>query len=145
TDSMMVLSVNQTTYDAYMVSLPRVLYVQHTCSSYLNTSAGRLNETYVCGYMDGGEKTELGAKALMKTAGEITGLNIQYYVHANWTAFEKAINAVGGVDVKIESDDTPGIYDACTCLRYANGEVAHMDCKTALAFASARGSADTCP
>lgn len=141
TDSIMVLSVNQTTYDAYTISLPRDLYVEHTCTSLMNTSAGRLNETYICGYSDAGNNMDAGAKALMKTAGKITGLDIQYFVHANWTAFEKGINAVGGVDVTIESDDPRGVYDVATGINYKNGQTVHMNGKTALAFARARGSA----
>ena len=66
------------------------------------------------------------------------GLDIQYYIHADWTALVQAIDAVGGVDVTIESDDPRGIYDSSTGIKYANGEVAHLDGEKALALARAR-------
>lgn len=139
TDSVMVLSVNQDAHDAYAISLPRDLYVKHDCSGALGTSAGRLNETYYCTYTRTGSQEE-GAKALMQTVGEITGLDIQYYAHANWSALKDGVNAVGGVDVKIESDDPRGIYDVATGVKYKNGEIAHMDGDAALAFSRARAS-----
>ncbi|MDO4271466.1 MAG: LCP family protein [Candidatus Saccharibacteria bacterium] len=136
TDSIMVVSVDQDNNNAYMMSLPRDLYVKHTCPV-LGTTAGKLNETFYCGYATNKDE-KAGAEALMKQAGEILGLDIQYYVHADWTALVQAVNAVGGVDITIESDDPRGIYDSSTNLRYANGEVAHLDGEKALALARAR-------
>jgi len=59
-------------------------------------------------------------------------------MHAGWTALVQSVNAVGGVDVKIESTDRRGIYDSGTKLRFANGEIAHLDGEKALALARAR-------
>ncbi len=140
TDSIMVLSINQDTHDAYTISLPRDLYVQHNCSNSLGTTSGKLNETYYCAYHDSNEDGKAGALALAKTAGEITGLNVQYYVHADWTALRKGVDAVGGVDVKIESSDPRGIYDVATGINYRNGQVVHLNGERALAFARARNS-----
>jgi LCP family protein required for cell wall assembly len=143
TDSIMVLSVNQTTKDAYMVSLPRDLRVG-TC-----TSTGKLNETYWCSSQDDPNKEKDGAEALKAAASEILGLDIQYWVHVNWEVLRKSVDAVGGVDVTIESSDPRGIYDpnfdwACqyTChyVDYKNGEVAHLDGEHALALARARNA-----
>ena len=74
----------------------------------------------------------------MAKAGEILGLDIQYYIHADWTALVQAVDAVGGVDVTIESTDPRGIYDSSTGIKYANGEVAHLNGEKALALARAR-------
>jgi len=139
TDSIMVLSIDQDKHDAYMISLPRDLYVKHTCKKLLGTSAGKLNETYYCAYLDSNKDEETGAAALRKTAGKILGLDVQYYAHADWTALIKAVNAVGGVDVAVESVDQRGIYDRMTGLRLPNG-VAHLDGEQALMFTRARGS-----
>ena len=140
TDSIMIVSVDQDEHDAYMISLPRDLYVKHTCKKLLGTSAGKLNETYYCAYIDNSRDEEKGATALRKTAGEIVGLDIQYYVHANWSALAQAVDAVGGIDVVVESSDSRGIYDYETKLKLPNGLV-HLDGERALAFARARGSA----
>ena len=136
TDSIMVVSLDQDNNDAYMMSLPRDLYVRNNCPA-LGKTSGKLNEVFYCAYTT--DKDEVaGAKALMAKSGEILGLDIQYYIHADWTALVQAIDAVGGVDVTIESDDPRGIYDSSTGIKYANGEVAHLDGEKALALARAR-------
>ena len=136
TDSIMVVSLDQDNNDAYMMSLPRDLYVRNNCPA-LGKTSGKLNEVFYCAYTT--DKDEVaGAEALMAKSGEILGLDIQYYIHADWTALVQAIDAVGGVDVTIESDDPRGIYDSGTGIKYANGEVAHLDGEKALALARAR-------
>lgn len=136
TDSIMVVSLDQDNNDAYMMSLPRDLYVRNNCPA-LGKTSGKLNEVFYCAYTI--DKDEVaGAEALMAKSGEILGLDIQYYIHADWTALVQAIDAVGGVDVTIESDDPRGIYDSSTGIKYANGEVAHLDGEKALALARAR-------
>lgn len=136
TDSIMVASVDQDKDDVYLMSLPRDLYVKNNCPV-LSKQAGKLNEVFYCAYAkDKDEKA--GAEALMSKAGEILGLKVQYYVHADWTALTQLVDAVGGVDVTIESSDPRGIYDSGTGIRYKNGEVAHLDGEKALALARAR-------
>lgn len=149
TDSIMVMSINQTKKDAYMISLPRDLYVTHDpiCPG-LGTNAGKLNETYFCDSSDG-QNEEQGAAGLQEKAGEILGLDIQYYAHLNFTAVTEAVDAVGGIDVKIESEDPRGILDRnfdwkcnyqCYYVKYENGEEAHLDGEHALALARARNA-----
>lgn len=135
-DSIMVVSVDQDNHDAYMVSLPRDLYVRNECPV-LGKTQGKLNEVFYCAYAENKDE-KAGAEALMKKTGEILGLDIHYYAHADWTALVQAVDAVGGVDVKIESDDPRGIYDSSTGLKFANGEVAHLSGEKALALARAR-------
>lgn len=137
TDSIMVVSIDQDNHDAYMMSLPRDLYIRHSNCPSLGTSAGKLNEVFYCAYATNKDE-KAGAEALMQKAGEILGLDVQYYIHADWTALVQAVDAVGGVDVTIESTDPRGIYDSGTGIRYANGEVAHLDGAKALALARAR-------
>ena len=136
TDSIMVVSVDQDNHDAYMVSLPRDLYVRNECPV-LGKTQGKLNEVFYCAYAENKDE-KAGAEALMEKTGEILGLDIHYYAHADWTALVQAVDAVGGVDVKIESDDPRGIYDSSTGLKFANGEVAHLSGEKALALARAR-------
>lgn len=145
TDSMIVLSVDQEKKDAYMVSLPRDLWVKYgqACTAGLE---GKLNALFEC-YDDG---NEAGAKALSSKAGEITGLDIQYYVHVNWAVLINAVDAVGGVDVTIESNPKgEELLDRnfdwtcnyrCYFVRYKDGERVHLDGEHALALARARGA-----
>ena len=136
TDSIMLVSIDQDKNNAYMISLPRDLYVKYKCPA-LGRTSGKLNEVFYCAYTKNKDE-KAGAQALMSRVGEILGLNVHYYMHADWTALVQSVNAVGGVDVKIESTDRRGIYDSGTKLRFANGEIAHLDGEKALALARAR-------
>lgn len=147
TDSIMVLSVNQKKKDAYMLSLPRDLWVKYaeTCTV---GNQGKLNAAYFCASDDGVHEAE-GANALQAKVGEITGLDIQYYAHLNFTAVVEAVDAVGGVDVTIQSEDPRGILDRnfdwkcgyrCHFVKYSNGQQAHLDGEHALALARARNA-----
>lgn len=112
TDSMMVLSVNQTTKDAYMYSIPRDFYVQFgmACNS---GYAGKINEYFNC--VDDGDTKEAEQRRMdgaRKFIGDIFGMDIQYVVHLNTLVIKDAVNAVGGVNVKVESRDPRGVLDA---------------------------------
>jgi LCP family protein required for cell wall assembly len=126
-----------------MISLPRDLWVRHYCPNYvLGTNAGRLNETYRCALEDDDEANEAAASAeFQDKVGEILGLDVQYYAHLSWDGVIDIVNAVGGVDVTIDSNNPDGLYDVATGIDFDNGEVVHMDGQLALAFIRARGSA----
>lgn len=154
-DSIMVLSANQETGKAYTVSLPRDLWVKHNCPYMLGTNSGKLNESYYCGKFSQGDfnpKTasedqkkqaeKLGQQELASAVEKILGLKIHYTVHANWQVLVQAIDAIGGIDVKVEVwDGSPYMYDVATKVRYKNGETVHMTGQQALDFSRARGSA----
>jgi LCP family protein required for cell wall assembly len=149
TDSIMVLSINQEKNDAYMLSIPRDLYVEYesVCSVGYR---GKINEVYGCA-SDNGANEAAGAAALQKKVGEIVGLDMQYYIHLNFTAVVQAVDAVGGVSVDIESNDPlgRGIFDdnfdwkcnyKCNYVKYPVGPTPIMDGEHALALARARGA-----
>jgi LCP family protein required for cell wall assembly len=131
-----------------MVSLPRDLWVQYeeTCTV---GNQGKLNAAFYCASNDG-EDEKAGAAALQRKAGEILGLDIQYYIHLNFTAVVEAVDAVGGVTVTVESNPKGmGILDRnfdwkcnykCYYVKYDDGQVAQMDGEHALAFARARNA-----
>ncbi len=148
TDSLILISVSQEKKDAFMLSLPRDLYVKHPECPPLGTSAGKLNEVYYCASNDA-KDDERGAEALRTKAGEITGLDVQYSVHVNWSVLQQAVDAVGGVDVKIETSDPRGILDRnfdqtcnfrCYFVKYKKDEIAHLDGVHALALSRARNA-----
>ncbi|MDB5165381.1 MAG: cell envelope-related function transcriptional attenuator, LytR/CpsA family protein nonfunctional [Candidatus Saccharibacteria bacterium] len=147
TDSIMVVSIDQDKKNAYMVSIPRDLYVEYgeTCPEGYR---GKINSLYDC-FSDGEANQEAGANALRKKVGEVLGLDVQYYAHLNYTVVRDAVNAVGGIDLTIESEDPRGILDRnfdwkcgykCYYVKYANGEKAHLDGEHALALARARNA-----
>ncbi len=147
TDSIMVISVDQDKKDAYLISLPRDLWVryQETC---LVGNQGKLNAVYFCA-SDDGQDEAAGAAALQAKAGEILGLDIQYYVHLNFTAVVEGIDAIGGVEVTIETDNPLGILDrnfdwkcnyTCFYVKYKQGETVLLDGERALALSRARNA-----
>lgn len=105
TDSMMIMSIDQTKKNAYMFSIPRDLYVKYgeACNS---GYAGKINEYYNC--VHDGEGVEADRKALAKEAeflGNIFGMDIQYGVNVNYTVMREMVKAVGGsITVNIEGN-----------------------------------------
>jgi anionic cell wall polymer biosynthesis LytR-Cps2A-Psr (LCP) family protein len=91
-----------------------------------------------------------GAQNLMSVIQEVTGITPQYYVHADYTVLQKAVDAVGGVDVDIVGDGASGIYDTnfdwdcpngpytCKNVYYPKNGVYHLDGTQALFLSRAR-------
>ena len=146
-DSIMLISLNQEQKNAYMVSIPRDLWVRYEESCTAGYE-GKMNAVYMCASDDGADEAA-GAQAMQRKAGEIFGLDVQYYVHLNNQVVVDIVDAIGGIEVTIESDDPRGIYDPnfdwqcnhqCNMVNYDNGEVAQLDGEHALALARARNA-----
>lgn len=109
TDSIMVVSINQTTKDAFTFSVPRDLVVQygHACVS---GYSGKVNVYFSCA--NDGTDAASEQDRLSKTQafiGNIVGMDIQYGVHVNYTVMRDVVNAIGGnITVNIEGDDGSG-------------------------------------
>lgn len=159
TDSIMLLSVNQTTKDAYMISIPRDLPVQYGkgCDA---GYAGKINAYFNCvngDWTSDSAETERQDKT-REFIGDILGIDIQYSVHVNYSVMRDVVGALGGITVNIESTDPRGQMDAnfdwkCgatysarikNCpprghfIDYPNGPV-ELDAEHALYLAQARG------
>ncbi|MGK2896218.1 MAG: LCP family protein [Candidatus Saccharimonadales bacterium] len=152
TDTLMVLSINQEKRDAYMVSLPRDLYVDYDATCWAG-NRGKINAMYEC-YTEGRTDQaadEKGSQALQSKISEITGLDMQYYAHINWAVVTGVVDAVGGVDVDVVGDGScvgygvseDGIVDYNMDVKY-DGGVQHMNGDQALRFSRARGAAGGC-
>jgi len=109
TDTIMVVSINQTTKDAFTFSIPRDLEVQygHAC---LSGYSGKVNVYFSCandGTDDAAEQDRLTKTQAF--IGDITGMDIQYGVHVNYTVMRDVVNAIGGsITVNIEGDNGSG-------------------------------------
>ena len=110
TDSILVMSVDQNQKNAYMVSIPRDLIVDYGEACFAGYQ-GKINALYGC-YSEEGANEPAGAAALKNKVGEILGLDIQYYAHVNYTVVRDTVNALGGIEVTIESQDPRGIMDS---------------------------------
>jgi anionic cell wall polymer biosynthesis LytR-Cps2A-Psr (LCP) family protein len=157
TDSIMVLSLNQKTKNAYMFSIPRDLYVEYG-EACLTGYKGKINSYFSCsntGTDNAAEQDRL-AKT-QKLIGDIVGMDIQYGVHVNYTVMRDLIKAIGGeITVNIQSRDPRGVMDSnfdwkcgkaavrkinCPAghyISYPNGPVT-LDAEHALYLAQARG------
>lgn len=136
-DSIMVLSVNPETYEANTISIPRDLWVKYpeTCTV---GSEGKINATYFCGINNG--KSEQDASLdLAKVVSTVIGTDIQYYAKINYSVVRDSVNALGGIEVVINSSDSRGIYDVNTGINLPNGTV-QLNGEQALALARARNS-----
>jgi hypothetical protein len=90
---------------------------------------GKINAVYECGKSGG--NIDSGAKLLGQIVGDSFGLEPQYYAKVGYTALRDAVNAVGGITVKIDSSDPRGIYDPnfdwqcgfkCKMVKWPNGD-----------------------
>lgn len=147
TDSIMVFSYNNETQKTAMISIPRDLWVRLEEACSVGYSA-KINTVYQCASNDATDE-KAGAEALSRKITDITGLDIHYYVHINFQAVISLVDAVGGVEVMIESDDPRGIYDPnfdwqcnhrCNMVKYPNGPTGLMDGQHALALIRARNA-----
>lgn len=121
TDSIMVVSYNLSTRQLTLISIPRDLWVD------VNGTYMKINTAYTNGGMD----------ELKSIVEQVTGLIINQQVLVNYTAFKNMIDAVDGIDITIEADDSRGIYDPMVGFSIANG-VQHLDGTQALLLARSR-------
>ena len=138
TDSIMLLSVHSETRSANMISIPRDLWIEYDEPCMVGY-AGRINAVYFCA-SNNGQNERAGAEALQSKVGQVTGVETHYFVHMNFTSMISAVDAVGGVSVKIESEDPRGIYDPATGINFRNNEVVRLNGEQALALARARNA-----
>lgn len=149
TDSMMIVSFNKQNKSAFLMSIPRDLWVTYAapCSA---GYAGKINAAYECALNNADGSSDGNELEAEKTVGSIvskvTGMDIQYVAHLNLAVVQKVVDAVGGVDITIDSSDPRGILDRnfdwrcrykCYLVKYPNGP-AHLDGEHAMWLAQAR-------
>lgn len=138
TDSIMIVSIDTRNHQAFMLSIPRDLWV-NVSGSHQKINAAYANSTFNrTGYPHG------GMGQLEQVVQEQIGIPIQYYGLIDYSAFKDSVNAVGGITVNIQSTDKRGLYDPNINkqdggpLRLSNGSQ-NLNGQTALNLARARG------
>jgi LCP family protein required for cell wall assembly len=144
TDSIMIMSVDTKNNQAFLISIPRDLYVQipgttgHQKINYAYV-AGKANNFSQDGYPSG------GMGELESVVSQDFGIPIDYYALVNYTSLKQSVDAVGGIDVTIKSNDPRGLYDPSIdyathgpLVKLTNG-VHHLNGEMALDLARARG------
>ena len=145
TDSIMIVSIDVQNHTAFLLSVPRDLWVDIPGYGH-----AKINEAYVDGqagsFSDPGFPKG-GMGLLEEVVEQNLGININYYGLIDYNAFRDAVDAVGGVDVNIQSPDPRGLYDPSIdwtthgpLVRLTNG-VHHLTGEQALDLARARGDA----
>ncbi len=108
TDSIMLVSINTKNHTAYMLSIPRDLYVHIPGFGY-----AKINEAYPDGQSENFSQPGYAAGGmglLEEVISQKFGVLIDYYALINYAAVRDAVNAVGGITVTINSPDGE-LYD----------------------------------
>ena len=146
TDTMLLASIDPVQNEAALLSVPRDMYVEDA-----NGYATKINAIYSNAKLaelsksNNAEQAEVaGLNAVEKSVTEVLGVPIHYYVMVDFTAFQKAIDIVGGLDIQVKEP----LYDwSMAWLLNGNPLIADeglqtMDGKRALLYARSRmGSA----
>src|SRR5579883_775115 len=155
TDSIMVLSFDQRTKQAAMISVPRDLWVKIPYSVQ-GGSYYKLNAAYAIGDDDDTFKTKKpeytgtagGGNLASAVVGDMLGMKIDYWVAVDFRAFKTVVDALGGVDVDVETaftdyqyprNDDPTI-DASYMTVHFDAGMQHMSGDRALIYARSRHS-----
>lgn len=145
TDTVMIVSLDTVnTKSTVMLSLPRDLYVLKT----EKMGAGRINTLYrnykTVLIREGKSKDDASKEALTTLARELGSLlNIPIYgvMKLNFSGFEQAIDAIGGIEIEVPEElvDTeyPGPNDSFVTFAVQAG-MQHFDGATALKYARSR-------
>jgi LCP family protein required for cell wall assembly len=135
TDTMILVTVDPATKSTAMLSIPRDLWVPIP-----GFQESRINNAHF--YGDAFKYPGGGPALAKKTVQQNFGLPVQYYVRINFSAFEKLVDLIGGIDVRVErtiddpeypAENNPG-YDPF----HMDAGLQHMDGKTALKYARSR-------
>jgi len=145
TDSIMIMSVDTKNHTAFMMSIPRDLYVSVPGYGHQKINAvypaGENSKFKEDGYAEG------GMGLLQKVIQEDFGVDCHYYALINYNALRDAVNSVGGIDFTVKSSDKRGLYDPSkdwttggVLVKLTNG-THHLSGQQALNLARARGDA----
>ncbi len=143
TDSIMILSIDTKNHTAFMLSVPRDLWVAIPGDGHSKINSvyptGKANNFSADGYPNG------GMGQLEQVIQKNLGITCHYYALVDYTALRDAVNAVGGIDLTIKSSDPRGLYDPNLdwgtnqpLVKLSNG-THHLDGRAALNLARARG------
>lgn len=107
TDTIMVLNYNSKTGKLTLISVPRDSYIEVSeedfdamQSEYPEPGSREMKINHVYHYAPEGEKEELAAKY----AGELLGIDIDYYALVDFEAFTYLVDSIGGIEYDVPMD-----------------------------------------
>ena len=135
TDSILLISMNPANHTGYMLSIPRDLYVNIPGYGHSKINAA---------YEDG------GMSLLQQVVEQNFGMQISYNFLVSYTAVKNIVNALGGIDITVNSTDGK-LFDpnkdwatGGPLVDLTNGRH-HLNGEQALDFTRARGDTDALP
>jgi LCP family protein required for cell wall assembly len=145
TDSIMLISIDTVHNKAFLLSIPRDLWVQIPDNGY-----AKINDAYVVGQNNNFSQPGYpngGMGQLEQIVSQDLDIPIDYYALVDYSALRDAVNDVGGITINIQSSDPRGLYDPSIdysthgpLVKLTNGE--HLlNGEQALDLARARGDA----
>lgn len=145
TDSVMIVSIDTRNNTAFLMSVPRDLWVDIPGGGHQKINAayavGQADHFSAPGYPNG------GMGLLEQVVQENFGIKLDYYALVDYSALKDAVNAVGGVNINIQSNDPRGLYDPSIdyathgpLVKLSNGQHV-LNGEQALDLARARGDA----
>ncbi|NJD58917.1 MAG: hypothetical protein C3F13_08680 [Anaerolineales bacterium] len=141
-DSVHVVRIDYTKPDVMMVDFPRDLWVEIPgISDHHGITHGKLNQAYLygnpgMGYYDG---DGAGPGLLALTLDYNYGMRADHYIAVDRQTFVKMIDAIGGVDVKLNSPvDLNDIHDTPEPRMVLQAGMNHLDGEQSLRLASDR-------
>ncbi len=137
TDTMMLVSVDPVSRTAGMISIPRDLWVEIPGFEH-----ERINTAYSLGeqfdYPASGGHPGRGPGLAMRTVQNLLGIQIQFYAVIEFSAFERMIDEIGGIDVLVP--ERMKISPIGRMSMWLEAKPYHLDGAEALAYARARGT-----
>ena len=146
-DSNVVISLIPNSHHTSLISIPRDLLVQYPPNSGQFT---KLNAIYTIA-SNGTARSIAGGDAVATKISLVTGLNVKYWMTINFSGFRDLINAIGGIDVNVQTsfnacypkNDDANVDAAWIKVQFNKG-VQHMDGETAIRYARAREPLAVC-
>ncbi len=109
TDSIMIVSIDTRHNTAFLMSIPRDLWVNIPGGGHQKINAaysvGQADNFSEAGYPKG------GMGLLEKVVEQNFDMPVDYYALVNYSALRESVNAVGGVNFNVKSSDPRGLYD----------------------------------
>lgn len=139
TDTLILLTLEQQTQTAGMLSLPRDLWVpipRYNLTYKLNTVYSIGEER---GYAGG------GSQLVKDTVSSFIGQPVQYYVRINFRGFIEVVDLIGGIDIEVPKtihDDHYPTADYGLETFHLDAGWQHLDGETALKYARTRNVDD---
>jgi len=154
TDTLIVVSIDPTTKQVAMFSLPRDSWGIPMPSGPLQQAFGSTYNAKINSFFTAvrnrpdlvpGNKNTRGYNGLKEVLGNLYGLDIKYFVEVNFDGFKQVVDALGGVTINVQVPVTDDQYPADTGREariYIPTGVQHMTGAQALVYARSRHESD---